>query len=108
MYLLIINLSLVSSIKPVKIYNSGNLGTTRKACHVSHHGCLYYVSLIISRSSEGVISPERHVRTRLYFTSESHVHTMVNILKYGGLFEVSGFYKNCAQQIQLCLHSHAC
>lgn len=27
-------------------------------------------------------SPLRHVRTRLYFTSESHVHGIVNTLKY--------------------------
>ncbi len=40
--------------------------------------------------SLGVITPHRHVRTRLYFTSESHVHTMLNILRYGGLLEVSG------------------
>ena len=40
------------------------------------------------RLSKGVISPNRHVRTRLYFTSESHVHTMLNILRYGGLVEV--------------------
>ena len=40
------------------------------------------------RNSEGVVSPDRHVRTRLYFTSESHVHAMANVLKYGGLFEV--------------------
>ena len=37
-----------------------------------------------------VISPSRHVRTRLYFTSESHIHCMINILRYGGLFGVSG------------------
>ncbi|KAL5500227.1 hypothetical protein EMCRGX_G011750 [Ephydatia muelleri] len=40
-----------------------------------------------ARNSEGVVSPDRHVRTRLYFTSESHVHAMANVLKYGGLFE---------------------
>ena len=36
-----------------------------------------------------VITPSRHVRTRLYFTSESHIHCMINILRYGGLFGVS-------------------
>ena len=35
-----------------------------------------------------VITPSRHVRTRLYFTSESHIHCMINILRYGGLFGV--------------------
>ena len=29
-------------------------------------------------------SPGRNVRTRLYFTSESHIHSLLNILKYGG------------------------
>ncbi|XP_067254511.1 inositol hexakisphosphate and diphosphoinositol-pentakisphosphate kinase 2 isoform X7 [Chanodichthys erythropterus] len=35
--------------------------------------------------SSGVMSPERHVRTRLYFTSESHVHSLLSILRYGAL-----------------------
>ncbi|KAF7701337.1 hypothetical protein HF521_002502 [Silurus meridionalis] len=35
--------------------------------------------------SRGVMSPERHVRTRLYFTSESHVHSFLSILRYGAL-----------------------
>eukprot|EP00045_Choanoeca_perplexa_P014496 m.170651 g.170651 ORF g.170651 m.170651 type:complete len:1136 (-) comp16695_c0_seq3:167-3574(-) len=30
-----------------------------------------------------VRSPERHVRTRLYFTSESHIHALVNLLRVG-------------------------
>ncbi|XP_019709957.1 inositol hexakisphosphate and diphosphoinositol-pentakisphosphate kinase VIP2 isoform X2 [Elaeis guineensis] len=29
-----------------------------------------------------VRSPERHVRTRLYFTSESHIHSLMNVLRY--------------------------
>ncbi|CAM6059753.1 unnamed protein product [Sphagnum tenellum] len=29
-----------------------------------------------------VRTPERHVRTRLYFTSESHIHSLINILWY--------------------------
>ncbi|KAL5500255.1 hypothetical protein EMCRGX_G011780 [Ephydatia muelleri] len=66
----------------------------KKICSDLHHTLNDEVSDIIHRldpmSSEGVISPERHIRTRLYFTSESHVHTMVNILKYGGLFELTG------------------
>lgn len=40
------------------------------------------------KRSKGVISPNRHVRTRLYFTSESHVHSLFNILEYGGLVKV--------------------
>ncbi|XP_045664252.1 inositol hexakisphosphate and diphosphoinositol-pentakisphosphate kinase 2 isoform X9 [Ursus americanus] len=35
--------------------------------------------------SRGVLSPERHVRTRLYFTSESHVHSLLSMLRYGAL-----------------------
>jgi len=35
--------------------------------------------------SKGVLSPGRHVRTRLYFTSESHIHSLLTILRYGGL-----------------------
>ncbi|XP_041965816.1 inositol hexakisphosphate and diphosphoinositol-pentakisphosphate kinase 1 isoform X3 [Alosa sapidissima] len=37
------------------------------------------------RYSRGVMSPGRHVRTRLYFTSESHVHSLLNVFRYGGL-----------------------
>ncbi|XP_025089827.1 inositol hexakisphosphate and diphosphoinositol-pentakisphosphate kinase 2-like isoform X4 [Pomacea canaliculata] len=40
-----------------------------------------------SRYSKGVSSPERFVRTRLYFTSESHIHSVLNILRHGCLFE---------------------
>ncbi|XP_022087070.1 inositol hexakisphosphate and diphosphoinositol-pentakisphosphate kinase 2-like isoform X3 [Acanthaster planci] len=35
--------------------------------------------------SKGVMSPDRHVRTRLYFTSESHIHSLLSCLRYGGL-----------------------
>ncbi|XP_067829596.1 inositol hexakisphosphate and diphosphoinositol-pentakisphosphate kinase 2 isoform X5 [Heptranchias perlo] len=35
--------------------------------------------------SRGVMSPGRHVRTRLYFTSESHVHSLLSFFRYGGL-----------------------
>ncbi|CAF1645185.1 unnamed protein product, partial [Didymodactylos carnosus] len=31
----------------------------------------------------------RHVRTRLYFTSESHVHALLTIIRYGGLIDSS-------------------
>lgn len=30
-------------------------------------------------------SPLRHVRTRIYFTSESHVHSLINVLRFAQL-----------------------
>ncbi|XP_031625387.1 inositol hexakisphosphate and diphosphoinositol-pentakisphosphate kinase isoform X4 [Contarinia nasturtii] len=38
--------------------------------------------------SHGVTSPGRHVRTRLYFTSESHIHSLLTVLRSGGLVDV--------------------
>uniref|UniRef100_A0A1I8GA60 Inositol hexakisphosphate and diphosphoinositol-pentakisphosphate kinase n=1 Tax=Macrostomum lignano TaxID=282301 RepID=A0A1I8GA60_9PLAT len=34
-----------------------------------------------------VSSPERFVRTRLYFTSESHIHSLLTVLRFGGLID---------------------
>ena len=36
-------------------------------------------------TAHGVHSPFRHVRTRLYFTSESHLHSVLNVLQYAHL-----------------------
>ncbi|GMT30312.1 hypothetical protein PFISCL1PPCAC_21609, partial [Pristionchus fissidentatus] len=40
------------------------------------------------RASQGIATPLRHVRTRLYFTSESHIHTLMNLIRYGGICSV--------------------
>jgi inositol hexakisphosphate/diphosphoinositol-pentakisphosphate kinase len=36
-------------------------------------------------ATEGIATPNRHVRTRLYFTSESHIHTLMNLVQHGGI-----------------------
>lgn len=46
------------------------------------------VNRLDPKYSYGVSSPDRHVRTRLYFTSESHIHSLVTALQYGGLLDV--------------------
>ncbi|XP_058442888.1 inositol hexakisphosphate and diphosphoinositol-pentakisphosphate kinase 2 isoform X14 [Malaya genurostris] len=46
------------------------------------------VNRLNPRYSHGVSSPGRHVRTRLYFTSESHVHSLLTVLRHGGLLNI--------------------
>ncbi|XP_044265297.1 inositol hexakisphosphate and diphosphoinositol-pentakisphosphate kinase 2 isoform X14 [Tribolium madens] len=46
------------------------------------------VNRLNPRYSHGVSSPGRHVRTRLYFTSESHVHSLITVLRHGGLLDI--------------------
>lgn len=48
----------------------------------------FFCLLTLLRYSHGVSSPGRHVRTRLYFTSESHLHSLLTVLRFGGLVEV--------------------
>lgn len=47
------------------------------------------VNRLNPRYSHGVSSPGRHVRTRLYFTSESHVHSLLTALRHGGLLPLN-------------------
>ena len=47
-----------------------------------------FPSRLNPRYSSGVSSPGRHVRTRLYFTSESHIHSLLTVLSHGGLVDV--------------------
>ena len=56
-----------------------------------------------SRYAKGVSTPHRNVRTRLYFTSESHIHSLLTILCYGGLFEANK--SNVSAGVRR--HSHA-
>merc|ERR1712142_533423 len=45
------------------------------------------VNRLNPRYSSGVSSHGRHVRTRLYFTSESHIHSLLTVLSHGGLVD---------------------
>lgn len=56
------------------------------------------------------MSPGRHVRTRLYFTSESHVHSLLNVFRYGGLLDVRQSVRVllplCLLPVCYCLNGH--
>ena len=41
--------------------------------------------------AQDINSPLRHVRTRIYFTSESHVHSLINVLRYCHMGEKLAF-----------------
>ena len=47
------------------------------------------------RLADDVRSPLRHVRTRLYFTSESHIHSAFNVLRWGHLYARAPHDKPC-------------
>ena len=45
--------------------------------------------------AKDINSPLRHVRTRIYFTSESHVHSLINVLRFCHLGEILGDFLAC-------------
>ena len=57
------------------------------------------VNRLDSRYSTGVSSPGRHVRTRLYFTSESHIHSLLTVLSHGGLVDVRYHHQDFSRTI---------
>ncbi|XP_033125295.1 inositol hexakisphosphate and diphosphoinositol-pentakisphosphate kinase 2-like isoform X2 [Anneissia japonica] len=44
-----------------------------------------FTSRLNPRYTRDVMTPDRHVRSRLYFTSESHIHSLLSCIRYGGL-----------------------
>jgi hypothetical protein len=68
------------------------------------------------RWTPDVRSPYRHVRSRLYFTSESHIHSLVNTLRYSYLLgapagRVSPILREqvagCVPRLCYCSHQRA-
>eukprot|EP01004_Peranema_trichophorum_P003664 NODE_263_length_3101_cov_40.223304_g227_i0.p1 GENE.NODE_263_length_3101_cov_40.223304_g227_i0~~NODE_263_length_3101_cov_40.223304_g227_i0.p1 ORF type:complete len:959 (-),score=209.09 NODE_263_length_3101_cov_40.223304_g227_i0:224-2947(-) len=43
------------------------------------------VHRLCPKSAAGINSPLRHVRTRIYFTSESHIHSIINVVRFAHL-----------------------
>ena len=73
--------------------DSGNRLDGRYATGVSSPGrhvrMMMVMMMMIVMMMMMMSSPGRHVRTRLYFTSESHIHSLLTVLSHGGLVHVS-------------------
>ncbi|KII62104.1 Inositol hexakisphosphate and diphosphoinositol-pentakisphosphate kinase 2 [Thelohanellus kitauei] len=52
-----------------------------------------------AEAESNIANPSRRVRTRLYFTSESHIYGFMNILRYGGLFDSNDGKENGSNNI---------
>ncbi len=58
--------------------------------------------------AKDINSPLRHVRTRIYFTSESHVHSLINVLRFCHLGECLGNYLTHGDLVAHSRPDHAC
>jgi len=61
-----------SGLPPIKVMSSSK-GETQHRLDKTH------------AKQVGIKSSDRHVRTRLYFTSESHMHSMLNVIRFAHL-----------------------
>ena len=55
--------------------------------------------------AQDINSPLRHVRTRIYFTSESHVHSLMNVLRFAHLGTPPHPLNHKTQQLAPALHA---
>ena len=62
----------------------GEAGSTAGADDDTDRGSMHR---LCPTYAQDINSPLRHVRTRIYFTSESHVHSLVNVLRFSHLGE---------------------
>jgi hypothetical protein len=62
-----------SSPPPTSPSTPPRAGEATEEAETQHRLCPTYAS--------DINSPLRHVRTRVYFTSESHIHSLVNVLR---------------------------
>ena len=77
---------LIRAGEPSPVWHTGVLGAEETAAEgdeveedreTLHRLCPTY--------AQDINSPLRHVRTRIYFTSESHMHSLINVLRYSHL-----------------------